>query len=391
MDLRVQLSSCVPATDLETSGARLEVGDLIALADHPKVLGLAEFMNFPGLLKRDPPASPSSPPSRPGRSTATARCSAAIPLNGYLSAGVRTDHEVTNLPEGARKTVERHGGADPRGLGVQGPARAQRPRSPSAIRPSSPSAPTTAIRSTSPRRAISTSSSARRSNSARRRSPPIAPLASQPRASSACATAASWRPGWRADLVVVDDLESCAVSTVLARRPPRSTTPCSQRAARSTPVGRDSIKARRVEPERFRRARAGALDPGDRHRSRQDHHRARARDAALPQRRTPGRSRPGRHQGGGGRPPWRQRQHGDRLRQRLRHEARRDRLLGRARQPQPLRRRDQRGRHGRRGQPAARDRGRLRGGGRRQGRRRAAVGGRRAHEPRAASRTCASG
>ena len=54
MDLRVQLSSCVPATHLETSGARLEVEDLAPLASHPKVLGLAEFMNFPGVLARDP-------------------------------------------------------------------------------------------------------------------------------------------------------------------------------------------------------------------------------------------------------------------------------------------------------------------------------------------------
>src|SRR5208282_5261310 len=54
MDLRVQLSSCVPATRLETSGARLEVEDLLPLARHPKVLGLAEFMNFPGLLAGDP-------------------------------------------------------------------------------------------------------------------------------------------------------------------------------------------------------------------------------------------------------------------------------------------------------------------------------------------------
>src|SRR6476646_6112903 len=38
MDLRVQLARCVPATALETSGARLEVADLMPLADHPKVL-----------------------------------------------------------------------------------------------------------------------------------------------------------------------------------------------------------------------------------------------------------------------------------------------------------------------------------------------------------------
>ena len=125
MDLRVQLSSCVPATDLETAGARLEVGDLIELADHPKVLGLAEFMNFPGLLARDPAclAKLAAFQTRPidGHSPLLG----GYRLNGYLSAGVRTDHEVTNLPEGAREAREGHGGADPRGLGVQGPACAQ--------------------------------------------------------------------------------------------------------------------------------------------------------------------------------------------------------------------------------------------------------------------------
>lgn len=47
MDLRVQLSSCVPATHLETSGARLTADDLKPFMTHPKVIGLAEFMNFP--------------------------------------------------------------------------------------------------------------------------------------------------------------------------------------------------------------------------------------------------------------------------------------------------------------------------------------------------------
>jgi adenine deaminase len=54
MDLRVNLSSCVPATAFETAGARLEIGDLLPLRDHPQVIGLAEFMNFPGVLNRDP-------------------------------------------------------------------------------------------------------------------------------------------------------------------------------------------------------------------------------------------------------------------------------------------------------------------------------------------------
>src|SRR5918995_696470 len=53
MTLRVQLSSCVPATTLETSGARLEADDLLALSDHPAVIGLAEMMNFPGVLAKE--------------------------------------------------------------------------------------------------------------------------------------------------------------------------------------------------------------------------------------------------------------------------------------------------------------------------------------------------
>ena len=53
MTLKVQLSSCVPATHLETSGARLDAADLVGLRDHPAVLGLAEMMNFPGVLAKD--------------------------------------------------------------------------------------------------------------------------------------------------------------------------------------------------------------------------------------------------------------------------------------------------------------------------------------------------
>ena len=106
MDLRVQLSSCVPATALETSGARLEADDLLPLADHPKVLGLAEFMNFPGVLARDSSclAKLAAFQTRPIDGHSPLLGGAA--LNGYLSAGIRTDHEVTNLPEAREKLAK---------------------------------------------------------------------------------------------------------------------------------------------------------------------------------------------------------------------------------------------------------------------------------------------
>ena len=77
MDLRVQLSSCVPATELETSGARLEAADLVRHRNHPQVIGLAEFMNFPGVLHKDAACWTSWRRFRAAISTGTARWSAA--------------------------------------------------------------------------------------------------------------------------------------------------------------------------------------------------------------------------------------------------------------------------------------------------------------------------
>src|SRR6056297_3490904 len=54
MDIRVQLSSCVPSTHMETAGAELLAADLAPLRDHPSGIGLAEFMNYPGVIHRDP-------------------------------------------------------------------------------------------------------------------------------------------------------------------------------------------------------------------------------------------------------------------------------------------------------------------------------------------------
>ena len=43
------LPSCVPATELDDSGARLEAEDLLPLREDPSVLGLGEFMNVSGV------------------------------------------------------------------------------------------------------------------------------------------------------------------------------------------------------------------------------------------------------------------------------------------------------------------------------------------------------
>jgi len=101
----VMASSCVPATHLETAGASLSADDLATLLDHPRVLGLAEMMNFPGVLfgvpdvlaklemahARGVPIDGHSP-GLTGRD-----------LQAYVAAGVRSDHECTQLEEAREK------------------------------------------------------------------------------------------------------------------------------------------------------------------------------------------------------------------------------------------------------------------------------------------------
>ena len=103
MDLRVQLSSCVPSTHMETAGARLEAEDLIPFMHHPKVIGLAEFMNFPGVLMRDPGCMAKLEAFHGRHIDGHAPLLRGLDLNGYISAGIRTEHEATTAEEALEK------------------------------------------------------------------------------------------------------------------------------------------------------------------------------------------------------------------------------------------------------------------------------------------------
>jgi len=103
MDIRVQLSSCVPATHMETSGAELLIDDLLPFADHPKVIGLAEFMNFPGVLSKDPACMAKLKAFQGRHIDGHAPLLRGLDLNGYISAGIRTEHEATSAEEALEK------------------------------------------------------------------------------------------------------------------------------------------------------------------------------------------------------------------------------------------------------------------------------------------------
>jgi adenine deaminase len=103
LSVLVMAPSCVPTSSMETSGAALRAEDLVALGDHPRVLGLAEVMNFPGVLAGS------------GDVLDKLRGFAGQPLDGhvpgltgrdlqaYVGAGISSDHESVTAKEAREK------------------------------------------------------------------------------------------------------------------------------------------------------------------------------------------------------------------------------------------------------------------------------------------------
>lgn len=103
MDLKVQLSSCVPSTDLETSGARLDAADLLPLRAHPSALGLAEMMNFEGVFAKDDDVLDKLAAFQGGIIDGHAPLLSGRMLSAYCACGIRTCHETTRRDEGQEK------------------------------------------------------------------------------------------------------------------------------------------------------------------------------------------------------------------------------------------------------------------------------------------------
>jgi adenine deaminase len=106
LDYYVMVSSCVPASPLESNGATVGAEDIARfLAEEPNAIGLAEMMDFPGVVA--------------GNDEAVAKIEAALrigrhidghapgltgkELNAYVAAGVRSDHECTTYEEALEK------------------------------------------------------------------------------------------------------------------------------------------------------------------------------------------------------------------------------------------------------------------------------------------------
>lgn len=103
VDFFVMLPSCVPATHLETAGARITADDLRLMIGDDRVAGVAELMNYPGvflgakseLAKIEAGKGKCIDGHAPGLRGKN--------LNAYALAGVRSDHESTELDEAREK------------------------------------------------------------------------------------------------------------------------------------------------------------------------------------------------------------------------------------------------------------------------------------------------
>ncbi|MBW1818014.1 MAG: adenine deaminase [Deltaproteobacteria bacterium] len=102
-DIFFMAPSCVPATHLETSGAALEAPDILKLKNEPRILGLAEMMNFPGVLSGSAGVLEKIRVFENGIIDGHCPGLTGYDLQAYLSAGIGSDHETTQPQEALEK------------------------------------------------------------------------------------------------------------------------------------------------------------------------------------------------------------------------------------------------------------------------------------------------
>ena len=99
LDVYIMLPSCVPSTPFENSGAILNAEDLEKLIDHPRVLGLGEMMNYPGVVNGDKEVLKKLTMFKEHIIDGHGPLLKDKELNAYVGAGIVTEHECSTLEE----------------------------------------------------------------------------------------------------------------------------------------------------------------------------------------------------------------------------------------------------------------------------------------------------
>ena len=101
LNVYLMMPSCVPSSDMETSGAKLLAGDLQHLSMNPRVLGLAEMMNAPGVLAGDPDVYDKLMMAKERNMPIDGHAPGLYgkALAGYAAGGIESDHECVTADE----------------------------------------------------------------------------------------------------------------------------------------------------------------------------------------------------------------------------------------------------------------------------------------------------
>ncbi len=104
-DFYFTLSSCVPATHMETSGAKITAEDLERLTLNPRIVALAELMNFPGVIFHDREVMAKLKLAHERKMIVDGHSPGLLgnDLNAYLCGGILSDHECTSVEEAREK------------------------------------------------------------------------------------------------------------------------------------------------------------------------------------------------------------------------------------------------------------------------------------------------
>src|SRR6266403_1277999 len=103
VDFFIMLPSCVPATAFETAGARLTADDLKLMIADERIAGVAELMNYPGVYLGMDSELDKIQAGKGKNIDGHAPGLRGKNLNAYVLAGVRSDHESTELAEAQEK------------------------------------------------------------------------------------------------------------------------------------------------------------------------------------------------------------------------------------------------------------------------------------------------
>lgn len=105
VDAMFMIPSCVPASPLDESGANLDYRDIDSFFEHPRVLGLAEMMNFPGVIGADSATVAKIVASQAHHKKIDGHAPGLTgkELNAYIAAGVYSDHECADMDDAMAK------------------------------------------------------------------------------------------------------------------------------------------------------------------------------------------------------------------------------------------------------------------------------------------------